>query len=208
MIQICSHSLIGSAALALSILRAKRERLAAKSQPLKTLLFGPIGTGKTECALRAAVEFTGSECNVETVNGKELTVDFVRDYKGRAGQRSIFGNGNFALVADECDKMTADARDLLLSVLDQLPPHCAFIGTSNLNLAADTRLEMARFQSRLHCVEITAPLPAEIARLIVDLNPQLAPRIAEQIAANCDGCVRSALIDAENFLDTQTALAA
>lgn len=208
MIQLASHSLIGPALTALSILRAKSKRLAAKGQPLKALLYGPMGTGKTETALRFAIEFTGSECNVETVNGKEMTVDYVREFKSRAAQRSIFGTGCFALVADECDKMTSDARDLLLSVLDQMPAHCAFIGTSNHNLAADSRLEMARFQSRLHCLEVQPPLPSDIAGLIMSVNPGLSVRIAETVASACDGCVRSALIDAENFIDSQSAIAA
>jgi replication-associated recombination protein RarA len=208
MLQISSHKLVGPAAVALSILQTKAARLREEKRAVKVLLLGPRGAGKTDSALRFAVEFAGAECNVDQINGKDLTVDTVRAFQARAQGRSLFGTGRFCLVADECDKMTADARDLLLSVLDQMHADCAFIGTTNKRMTEDDKLEAARFQSRLHCIEVGAPSAIDIQALILAQRPDVPEKVAASIASACGGDVRAALIDAENFLDTQTALAA
>lgn len=200
-------ALIGPAAIVLRVLRVQAQRHIAQSRALKTLLYGPWGTGKTTVADTLALDLAGTPENIERVNGKEMTIDYTRDLKRRLGHRPLLGD-RFVIIANECDAMTPDARDLWLSLLDELPPHFAWIGTSNMEMVNDPKLKNARFQTRLIPHEVGAPAPAEIAAHLTELFPDLPADTALEIGQKCEGCVRSAKLDAENFLDYQMALAA
>lgn len=199
-----STPLIGPAATALKVLRVKASRLAAEKRPLKCLLYGPHGTGKTETALTLARELAGDGSNIERMNGKEISIDYARQLKSRMHTRPLMG-GCFIILADECDGMSMDAKDMILSVLDQMPEWYAFIGTSNLDLVNDPKLRHARFQTRLHTLEVGPPSNDEILAHVLTLHPTVPEAIARKIVELNEGCVRSSLIDAENYLDVQAA---
>ena len=194
--------LIGPAAQAVAILRVKYRRIHADNRALKTLLYGPPGTGKTEAALALAREIAGHSTEIIRVNGKEITLDFVRDFKDRLRIPSLFG-GTTVLLADECDRMTADARDLMLSGLDLMPAGVAFIGTSNEDMVSDSAMKSERFQTRLQPIPVGRPDEKEIAEHLGGLFPTIPAATLADIATCSQGNVRAAILDAENFLDFQ-----
>jgi DNA polymerase III delta prime subunit len=186
-----SRKLIGPAG-ALAELFARTVEDAEVSR-LKLLFTGSPGIGKTELANQIAANLTGDggRYAIESVNGRKLSVHVVADWQRLCATSCMFGTGWRVFIVNECDTAPADAQDLLLTFLDEMPVNCAFIATSNLDLAKLT----PRFVTRLQRHEVNAPESEEIAALLVAEGIPAA--VAHQTAFLCGGCVRAALLDGD-----------
>ena len=80
----------------------------------------------------AAYSILARSLGIESSNGKEVTVDAVRDWMSTLPYGSLFSNWSVKII-NELDRCSKDAQDILLSYLDRLPPGKALIGTSNLS---------------------------------------------------------------------------
>ena len=147
-----------------------------------------------------ASELTGGiRMSVEDYNGKEVTVDLVRQWMASLAYGSLFSDWSVKIV-NELDRCTKDAQDILLTYLDKLPPGKAFIGTSNLQIDLLTE----RFQTRFQSVKLAAPDTDEIAGFL--MRRWKTPKtVAAQIAVGSGGCVRAALADLETWMDWEGA---
>jgi DNA polymerase III delta prime subunit len=159
---------------------------------VKLLLTGAPGTGKTSLANQIALSLTGEPFATESVNGRKCSIHVVAEWQRMTATSCMFGTGWRAFVVNEIDTCPADAQDLLLTFLDEMPANCAFIATSNLELDKLT----PRFISRLERHEVGAPEPEEIAQHL-HRDHGCPPLIAQQIAFLCGGNVRAAEIDAK-----------
>ena len=194
--------LIGSARTAARALVAKARRIrTGMDAPMKVLLYGPPGVGKTTIAEMVARELTGSEpCAIEDFNGREITIEAVRRWMDGLAYTSLFGGGWSVRIVNEMDRCSREAQDLMLTYLDRLRPGRALIGTSNLQLDLLTE----RFQTRFQAFKIIGPDSDEIAQWLV--RRWKAPkRLAQEIAVGSGGCVRAALADLESAIDMRAA---
>lgn len=189
---------IGTAAMVCELMDSKADALKRRRNgTLKVLFYGAPGVGKTELARFTARKLAGHHLAIEHVNGKEVTVETVRQWCNELALGSLFSDWTVKVV-DELDRCSKDAQDLLLTYLDRLTPGRGFIGTSNLQLD----LLQERFQTRLQQFKIEAPETDEIAALIVELSGSKIGRTdAARIAVGSGGNVRAALLDAESTLD-------
>jgi len=171
-------------------------RSLAKQDRIKVLLYGPPGVGKTTLAELLARRLCG-KWDVESVNGRNLSIHHVREWGQNMASSSLFGEWRCKIV-NEVDTMPRDAQDALLSLLDDMPPKRAFIATSNLDLDLITE----RLRTRMLRRKIEAPSPPELLRYLRDKG--VPPAVALQIAETACGNVRAAELDADAWSNEQT----
>ncbi|MBE2180159.1 MAG: AAA family ATPase [Chthoniobacterales bacterium] len=193
------QDLIGHAGRVAAALVAKAERVKLSGGgPMKLLLYGPPGVGKTSVAEMTALALCGGQAlAIEDFNGREITLETVRRWMDGLAYGSLFGGGE-ARIVNELDRASKESQDLLLTYLDKLRPGRAFLGTSNLQLDLLTE----RLQTRFQVWKIAAPDTGEIAAWLV--RRWKAPKaLAHEIALGCGGCVRAALADLESAMDME-----
>ena len=193
-----AEDLIGQAGAVAQAQCRKAERLTARSDAtMKLLLYGPPGVGKTSVVELVALQLAGSPLAIEDYNGREVTVDVVRQWMVQLPYGSLFGAWSVKIV-NELDRCSREAQDLLLTYLDRMPASRAFLGTSNLQLDLLTE----RFQTRFQAIKLLPPSTDDLAAFLRQ-HWQVPPAIAGQIAVGSGGCVRAALADLESWLDQQ-----
>jgi MoxR-like ATPase len=193
-----AEDLIGQAGLVARAQCRKAERLTAEAAAtMKLLLYGPPGVGKTSVVELVALQLAGTPLAIEDYNGREVTVDVVRQWMTQLPYGSLFGDWSVKVV-NELDRCSREAQDLLLTYLDRLPPGRAFLGTSNLQLDLLTE----RFQTRFQAIKLLPPTTEELATFLAARWP-VPTATATQIAVGSGGCVRAALADLESWLDQQ-----
>lgn len=188
---------IGQAGRVARVLEQKIQRARATGQPMRNLFSGPPGTGKSALALMLARQLAGSEFGYEVVNGANITADTVRRWHTEFFAGSMFADWR-VLLLDEADGISQQAQKLLLTFLDQLPPHRAVFATTN----QDTSELIERFQTRFQAWRITPPETGEIAAHLRAVSTvRVEPAVLARIATACGGNVRSALLDLESEID-------
>jgi MoxR-like ATPase len=193
-----AEDLIGQAGAVARAQCRKATRLTADATAtMKLLLYGPPGVGKTSVVELVALQLAGTPLAIEDYNGREVTVDVVRQWMTQLPYGSLFGDWSVKVV-NELDRCSREAQDLLLTYLDRLPPGRAFLSTSNLQLDLLTE----RFQTRFQAIKLLPPTTEELAAFLASRWPVPAAT-ATQIAVGSGGCVRAALADLESWLDQQ-----
>ena len=191
----CPADLVGQAGKVAEVLLRKAERLRTNpDQPLKLLISGAPGIGKTSLVNLIARTLARHPAAIEDVNGREVGLDLARDWTRHLGYGSIFGSWSIKVV-NELDRCSKDAQDLLLTYLDRMKPGQAFLGTTNLDLGSLTE----RFQTRFQSVRLQAPENEVLAAFLA--RRWAAPiTITRQIAEGSQGNVRAALADLEMWM--------
>lgn len=121
-------------------------------QPLKLLISGAPGIGKTSLVNMIARTLASHPVGIEDVNGKEVGLELAREWTRSLAYGSLFGSWSVKVV-NELDRCSKDAQDMLLTYLDRMKPGHAFLGTTNLDLGSLTE----RFQTRFQSVRLQPP---------------------------------------------------
>ena len=190
---------IGPASKLASVFTRKCENIAASGEPLKLLLYGNPGVGKTELANLVSALLTRHSTEIETVNGRKLNAEMIRGWQDVLCYSPLCGGYNVKII-NEVDLVSTPNQDVLLQVLDDLTPFHAVICTSNLNIG---QLEQ-RFQSRFQQFKVEAPQTSELSAFLTRIAG-LPAKLADRIAVGSGGNVRAALLDAQSAIDFNAA---
>lgn len=172
-----------------------RRASSGSGTPLKYLLSGPPGVGKTELCLAIARLLTDVEHDIEVISCRSLNASSVAALNSRVGSGSLYGKW-IVVILDEADTCPRDGQDALLTFLDKLPRHRAVLATSNLEIGDLTE----RFQTRFQHLPCEAPDEKDIAVLLSRFE-QLSAEDIERISEDSGGNVRQALLDAQTQID-------
>ncbi len=191
----CPADFVGQAGKVAEVLLRKAERLRENpDQPLKLLITGAPGIGKTSLVNLIARTLTSHPVAIEDVNGKEVGLDLAREWTRSLAYGSIFGSWSVKVV-NELDRCSKDAQDMLLTYLDRMKPGHAFLGTTNLDLGSLTE----RFQTRFQSVRLQPP-ENEVLAAFLARRWRVPITITRQIAEGANGNVRAALADLEMWM--------
>jgi len=94
--------------------------------PHSSLLVGPTGCGKTTFARIIASELGAGSDFVEIDSADFRGIDTIREIRKRAQYAPINGNYRIFLL-DECHKLSNDAQNAMLKILEDTPKHVYFI---------------------------------------------------------------------------------
>src|SRR6266481_818872 len=145
--------------------------------PLKILLLGKPGIGKTALANWLMHRLGCDRWHTTVLNGTQVKIELVEDLARALHYKELFGTYRLIRI-EEVDKVPVVAQVRLLTLLDDLPPYSAVLCTSNCKLED---LE-DRFQSRFVTFQVAPPAPSEIESLLKRLAPDVPPATTKQIA--------------------------
>jgi replication-associated recombination protein RarA len=113
----CPADFVGQAGKVAEMLMRKAERLRTNpDQPLKLLVSGAPGIGKTSLVNMIARTLASHPVAIEDVNGKEVGLEPAREWTRSLAYGSLFGSCSVKVV-NELDRCSKDAQDMLLNVL-------------------------------------------------------------------------------------------
>jgi len=191
----CPADFVGQADKVAEVLLRKAERLRANpDQPLKLLVSGAPGIGKTSLVNLIALTLAMHPTAIEDVNGREVGLNLAREWTRSLAHSSLFGPWSVKVV-NELDCCSKDAQDMLLTYLDRMKPGHAFLGTTNFDVASLTE----RFQTRFQSVRLQPP-ENEILAAFLARRWGAPVSITRQIAEGAKGNVRAAMADLEMWL--------
>lgn len=167
--------------------------------PHSFLFHGPTGCGKTTFARIIASSF---ECSVHDLNeidiGDYRGIDTIRELRKQSQFMPVKGNTKFWIL-DECHKMTNDAQNALLKILEEPPSHVYFVlcTTEPQKLLPTIRGRCSVFQVKPLNEDQMIRLLRRIAKRE---GEELDKRIYETIAQNSNGFSRNAINVLEQVL--------
>jgi replication-associated recombination protein RarA len=188
----------GAKAVALHIERIVHQAKAADNTPIRILMNGNPGLGKTALALYLQNLLGCDKWSTTKLNGTQLKIELIEEIAKSLHYRGLFGDYRCVHI-DEADEVPRVAQVRFLSLLDDLPDGVAVVCTSNCKLKDFEN----RFQTRFQVFEIQPPAVNEIQAMLCDyINQPTAKHIANFACGN----VRQALLDAIGVLQQTTQL--
>jgi len=175
-------------------LTATLKAMLKKEEIPHTILFhGPSGCGKTTLARIVAKELKCAETNIIEIDTAQFRgIDTVRDVRKNA-QFTPLGGGVRVYIIDEVHKMTGDAQNAFLKILEDTPSHVYFIlcTTDPQSLLPTIKGRCSQFQVQQLSEEDMKELLLKIAKEEGELN--LDGEVLTQIIQDSQGHPRNAL---------------
>ena len=176
-----------------SVIKTLTDLGRRKALPHTILFAGPSGTGKTTLARILCTKLKCSEHDVQELNCADFRgIDMVREIRNRMGSSGL-GGVNRAWIIDEAHRLTADAQNAFLKILEDTPDHVWFIlcttEPEKLKKTIRTRSTELKLKS-LNSKDMERLLDGVAGKEGIELTEEVRDRIV-QVA---DGGPRKALV--------------
>lgn len=172
---------------------ALQKMLQKDKIPHCILLSGPSGCGKTTIARILAKSLKCSIHDFKEINCADFRgIDMVRDIRYAMMQAPLNGSSRMWVI-DECHKLSNDAQNAFLKLLEDTPNHVYFI-------LATTEPEKLLKTIRTRSTEITLKslTDKELKQLLLTVlhkeNIQIKEQVIEKIIELSDGSARKGLV--------------
>lgn len=166
----------------------------AKAVPHCLLFQGPSGCGKTTLAriLRSKLDCGDGDFKEINAAGKARGIDEVKTIESQMSMSALSGASRVYLI-DEAHKMTNDAQNAILKMLEDTPRHVYFmLATTDPNKLINT------IKTRCSVVTVKPLTAPEMAKLISKVammeDVDLTEDLLDAIVAAADGSARKALV--------------
>jgi DNA polymerase III subunit gamma/tau len=183
-----------------NVIEAIKNLIADKNnRPHSYLLHGPTGCGKTTLARIMSKELGCKGSDYREIDSADFRgIDTVREIRRQSQFKPLEGDCK-VWVIDEVHKMTGDAQNAMLKILEDTPPHVYFIlcTTEPQKLLPTIRGRCSQFQVQLlNETQMTKLLH----RVYRKENQKLEKEVLEQIVQDSLGHPRNALQILEQVL--------
>jgi DNA polymerase III delta prime subunit len=190
-----SGNLTGARAITLHVEKMVRVSQKNERSPIKVLLNGKPGLGKSLIALYLQHLIGCDQWSTTKLNGTQVKIEAIEDIARTLHYKSLFSDYRMLWI-DEADEIPRVAQVRFLTLLDDLPAGVAVVCTSNCQLKDFEN----RFQTRFQVFELAPPPIEDIEKLILRIAPDIGRADARDIANYACGNVRQALLDAQGVV--------
>lgn len=183
-----------------SALKSLKSLVDKKRIPHTLLFTGPSGCGKTTLArILSKSVGCGKHDRVEVNCADFRGIDMVRDIRNRMNQSAISGNSRVWII-DECGKLSNDAQNAFLKILEDTPDHVYFM------LATTDPLKLLK-TIRTRCTEVAVKSLSEkdVSKLVKEISKKesikVSEKVIDKIATSSEGSARKALVLLNQVMD-------
>lgn len=169
------------------------KRFDKKGYPHAILLTGPSGCGKTTIARIIKNKLKCGDYDYKEVNTADFRgIDSIRSIRQKAALAPITGKTRMWLI-DECHKLSNDAQNALLKLLEDAPKQTYFVlATTHPNKLINT------IKTRCTELAIKSLTDKQVYKLLQNIagkeNFKLNKKVAKKIIKNSEGSARKALV--------------
>lgn len=182
------------------VLKSLEKMVEKKKVPHCILFTGPSGCGKTTLARILATELGCGKSDLYEVNCASFRgIDTVRDIGNRMMQAPMNGSCRVWII-DEAHRLTGDAQDAFLKILEDTPEHIYFM------LATTSPQKLLRTiktrGTEIAVKSLTIPsLKKLVDRVAKHENITLSEDVVDSIVKNSEGSARKALVFLNQIVD-------
>lgn len=177
--------------------------LSLNKVPQAILFQGPSGVGKTTLARILAQKVECSDADFRELNcALERGIDMVRDIRRSMGLSPVGGKRRIFLL-DECHKLTGDAQNSLLKLLEDPPPHILFILCTT-----EVAKVIKTIQTRCTSIALKLMDPKSIMAAMITVCTQAEKKaptteVLDKIIDNCGSSGRAAIVLLNAIIDIE-----
>ena len=182
---------------------ASLEKLMSKGLPHALLLTGPSGCGKTTLGRIIKASLNCGDGDYVEVNSADFKgIDMIRDIRRHANAAPMHGDTRIWLI-DEAHKLTSDAQNAFLKLLEDTPKHVYF-----LLATTDPQKLIKTIHTRCSEIKLVALKPPALERVLQRVIDKegltVASDVITEIVEAADGSARKALVILEQVAGLET----
>lgn len=177
-----------------------RTAFTREDKPHSVLFIGPSGCGKTTIARIVANMIGCSADDIQEYNSSNTRgIDTIREIAQNSQYSPMNGKVKVYII-DECHKMTNDAQNAMLKLLEDGPKHAYF-----LLCTTDPDKMIKAIRTRCMTFEVKPLAGPNMTKLIKDTlkdeGKTFSDEVVKLIVKSADGCPRQAMILLDSIID-------